>query len=179
MLNESKFKTVYQEFQNLVYNLSLSYVQNTNDAEDITQEVFIKVYHHLHQHQPELSSLKTWIYRITVNQCLDFLKSKKTKKRFGFMVSIFKPEFNELTFDLADFKHPGVLMEDKEELQQLFKAINQLPENQKTAIILCRIEELSQKEVAEMMKTSVKAVESLLQRAKQNLAKILKENEGY
>ncbi len=71
--------------------------------------------------------------------------------------------------DIAHFDHPGVLAEDKESLLELFNAINSLPANQRTALILTRIEEHSQKQVAEIMNISVKAVESLLQRGKQSL----------
>jgi RNA polymerase sigma-70 factor (ECF subfamily) len=73
----------------------------------------------------------------------------------------------------ADFVHPGVLAEQRERAAYLFKAIAQLPENQKTAFVLSHVEDLSQKEVAAVMEISVKAVESLLQRAKGNLRKYL------
>jgi RNA polymerase sigma-70 factor (ECF subfamily) len=79
---------------------------------------------------------------------------------------------------LKDFNHPGVAAESKQEMQELFRAIHSLPENQQTALILTRIEDRSQKEVAEIMNVSVKAVESLLQRAKQALIKKLKNSEG-
>jgi RNA polymerase sigma-70 factor (ECF subfamily) len=69
----------------------------------------------------------------------------------------------------ADFDHPGVQLEHKEEAQELFHQIDSLAENQKTAFILVYIEQLPQQEVATIMNTSVKAVESLLQRAKSKL----------
>ncbi|MFM9909098.1 MAG: sigma factor [Chitinophagaceae bacterium] len=55
---------------------------NTEDAQDNTQEVFVKVYLHYEKHDPAVASLKTWIYRITINHCHDFIRSKKSKKRF-------------------------------------------------------------------------------------------------
>jgi RNA polymerase sigma-70 factor (ECF subfamily) len=178
MPTEAQFKAVYDEHKQLVYNLALNYVQHSEDAQDITQEVFVKVYQHYDKHDPAASSLKTWIYRIAIN-CLDHLRSKKTKKRFGFFTSIFNKESGEPLNEAIHFDHPGIAAEDKEELQQLFALINELPENQKTALILTRIEDRPQKEVAEIMNTSVKAVESLLQRAKQALAKKIKDNEGF
>jgi RNA polymerase sigma-70 factor, ECF subfamily len=178
MPTETQFKAIYDEYKQLVYNLALNYLQHTEDAQDSTQEVFVKVYQHLEKHDPATASLKTWIYRITINQCLDHIRSKKTKKRFGFISSLFQKESNEPIHEAIHFDHPGIAAEDKEELQQLFSAINELPENQKTALILTRIEDRPQKEVAEIMNTSVKAVESLLQRAKQTLARKLKDSEG-
>lgn len=179
MPTEAQFKSVYDEFKQLVYNLALSYVQNTEDAQDITQEVFVKVFQHYDKHNPAAASIKTWIYRITINHSLDFLRSKKTKKRLGFITSLFQKESGEPISDAAHFDHPGVVAEDKEELGYLFAAINELPENQKTALILTRIEDRPQKEVAEIMNTSVKAVEALLQRAKQALTKKLQDREGF
>lgn len=157
----------------MVYNLALQYVQNTEDAEDITQEVFVKVYQNLDRFDPASASLKTWVYRITINQSIDFIKSRKAKKRFGFVVSLFKKDTNEPVADMGHFRHPGVALEDKEALQKVFKAINELPENQRTAFILAMLEDRRQKEIAEIMQKSVKAIESLLQRAKQSLQKKL------
>lgn len=74
--------------------------------------------------------------------------------------------------------HPGVLLEHKEELKIIFNAINSLKENQKTAIILHKIEKIPQAQIAEIMGISQKAVESLIQRAKSKLLYLLKENEG-
>jgi len=179
MQNENQFKLIYDEYKQLVYNLALHYTQQVNDAQDITQEVFIKVYQHYEKHDPAMASMKTWIYRITINHCLDFLRTKKSKKRFGFITSLFHSETNEPLSEALYFDHPGIKAEDKEEMKQLFALINELPENQRTALILTRIEDRPQHEVAEIMNTTVKAVEALLQRAKQTLTKKLKDSEGF
>jgi len=160
-----------------VYNLALNYVQNLEDAEEITQDVFVTVYQSFHSFQ-ENSALQTWIYRITINNALDFLKAKKRKKRFAFFTSIFYEDSNDIKYNPPEFNHPGVLLEDKEALENLFKKINTLPDKQKTALILHKIEQKSQKEVAEIMTLSSKAVESLIQRAKINLSKKIETNEG-
>lgn len=82
-------------------------------------------------------------------------------------------EDNEPLYELADFNHPGVTLDRKENAAKLFKAIAQLPENQKTAFTLHKLEDLSYQEISQVMRTSVPAVESLMHRAKQNLRKIL------
>ncbi len=143
-------------------------MQNKEDAEDLTQEVFIEVFHSLEKFKQE-SSLSTWIYRITVNKSLDFLRKKNRKKRFGFMTSLFHKETSEVNFDKGHFDHPGILLEKKENARILFEAIDLLSENQKTAFILFHVEELSQKEIAAIMNLSPKAIESLIQRAKTTL----------
>ncbi len=179
MTNEQQFQSIYNAHKNFVYNLCLHYVLNTEDAKDITQEVFVKVYQRYHQYNTETASLKTWICRIAINHCLDFLKSKKAKKRFGFITSLFHKDSNEPLNDAVEVNHPGIESEDKEALQKLLQIIYALPANQKTAIILSKIEDRSQKEVVEIMNTGEKAVESLLQRAKQTIHKKLTESEGF
>jgi RNA polymerase sigma-70 factor (ECF subfamily) len=88
------------------------------------------------------------------------------------MSSLFNA-YGDLQHDAPNFFHPGVILEQKEKSAILFKAINNLPENQKTAFILSKIEGLSYLEISEVMQTSISSVESLLFRAKQNLQKEL------
>ena len=174
MLNLS-IKEIYDEHNGLVYNLCLNYLQNIEDAEEVTQDVFVTIFKKQEEFKSN-SSLKTWIYRITVNHCLDFLKAKKRKKRFGFIIPIYD---NSESYSYSDFNHPGIILENREATEKLLKLINELPNNQKTALILKIIDELSQKEIAEVMDLSVKAVESLLSRAKNNLKEKIKQSEGY
>lgn len=162
------FNELVEKHKNRVYNTALGFVQNVEDAEDITQEVFIEVHRSLKGFNQQ-SSVSTWLYRITVNKSLDFLRKKNRQKRFGFLTSIFNKESGELNYDKGHFDHPGILMENKEKARILFSTIDILPENQKTAFILFHIEELSQKEIATIMNTSPKAVESLIQRARVTL----------
>lgn len=164
------FEELYEEHKSLVYNLALQYVQNIEDAEEITQDVFVSAYHHLDSFNHD-SKISTWLYRITINKSLDFIKAKKRKKRFGFLTSLFHEDSSDVKYEVSDFNHPGIMLEQKEELENIFKNINSLPDNQKTALILLKIEEKSQKEAAEIMEITPKAVESLFQRAKNNLKK--------
>ena len=167
--NEEAFKKLVTLFQEKVFNTAVNFLQNQQDAEDVAQEVFIQVYNSIGQFK-ENSTLSTWIYRITITKCLDHTKSKKRKKRFAFISSLFS-EKNDLLHDSPDFNHPGVQLDRKEDAAILFKMVNSLPENQKTAFLLNKIEGMSYIEIADVMKLSESAVDSLLQRAKQNLRK--------
>jgi len=166
------FRELVESRQNLVFNTVIGFLQNTEDAEDVTQDVFVKIFESIGQFKGE-SALSTWVYRVAVTTALEFLRRKKRKKRFGFLSPILG-ENNELTVELPDFHHPGVTLDNREKASMLFKAIKQLPENQQTAFILNKVEGLSYQEVAEIMKTSLSAVESLLHRAKTNLKDLLK-----
>lgn len=170
---ESAFKELVILFQDKVFNTALGLLQHTTEAEDIAQEVFIQVYRSIGQFKGD-SLLSTWIYRITVTRSLDHLRSKKRKKRFGFLSSLFGDD-NKPVYEPEDFNHPGVQKERKEDAALLFKMIGQLPENQRTAFILNKVEELSYREIAGILNSSESAVDSLLQRAKQNLRKKLKD----
>lgn len=170
------FNELYKDYSKMVYNLALGYVQNTEDAEEITQDVFVKVYQKIEGFKSD-STLKTWIYRIAINQCIDYVKAKNAKKRFGFKISIFGNEQVEWQLP-SDFNHPGVLAENKEATAHIFKAINQLPSKQKAALLLKSVEGLSQKEIAETLMLSEKSVEALLVRGRKTLKTILKKSEG-
>jgi len=166
------FESLYDTFKDKVYNTSLSYLQSPQDGEEITQDVFLEVFKSLDSFKGE-SNIGTWIYRITVNKSLDFLRHKKRKKRFAFFTSIFDPETGEQKVEQSDFIHPGVELEQRERSAALFKAIDKLPANQKTAFILSKIEGLSYAEISEVMNTSISSIESQIFRAKKNLKKIL------
>ena len=165
------FDEIYFEHYKMVFNLALQYVQNTEDAEEITQDVFVKIFDNLNSFKKQ-SSLKTWIYRMTINQSLDFIKAKNAQKR-SFLSSIFSINDSNFKFQPSNFNHPGIELEQKEACQKIFEAINQLSDNQKTALILLKIEDKSQAETAEIMNLKVKALESLFQRAKNNLEILL------
>lgn len=166
---EAAFKELVTLFQHKVYNTAMGLLQNARDAEDIAQEVFIQVYKSISKFKGD-SSLTTWIYRITVTKCLDFLRRKKRIRRFGFMHTLFG-EDNKPFYEPEDTTHPGVQLDQKENAAILFKMINKLPESQKTAFILNKIEELSYREIAAILKTTEAAVDSLLQRARINIKK--------
>lgn len=172
---EMAFKHLVENYKDRVYNTAIGVVQNAEDAEDVAQEVFIQVYRSIHSFKGE-SKLSTWLYRIATTRSLDLLRSRKSKKRSGFLQRLFGDN-NEPLLEIPDFNHPGVALERKENAAKLFKAINKLPENQKIAFTLHKIEDLSYQEVSEVMETTLAAVESLMHRAKQNLRKIFEKDE--
>ncbi len=169
-MSPANFSEIVKTYQKQVYNLALHYVHSTADAEEITQDVFLKVYEKIEQFEGN-SQLKTWIYRITINTCLDFLKSKRFKLFKTFFQNTQDSSNSHNSYSTSI--HPGIQLENKEGLSNLLKAINRLPENQKTVIVLLKIEQLSQQETANILNLSSKAVESLFQRAKKNLQQIL------
>ena len=170
--DETAFKKLVDDYQVMVYNTALGIVQNEDDADDITQEVFIQVFRSVSSFKGD-SKLSTWLYRITLGKALDHEKKKKRKKRFGFVQSLPGAEGEEQLHPV-EFNHPGVKMEKKERANELFNALKQIPDKQRIAFTLHKLEGQSYQEVAEIMNTTLYAVESLMGRAKANLKKELK-----
>lgn len=161
------FEEIFNTHKERVFSLCFRYLQQEQEAEDAVQEVFVKVFYKLDTFKAE-SQIGTWIYRIAINHCLDILKSKKRKQQILRFVSF-------LPFVAENMGQDESKLEDKEAYQQLQNKLHLLPEKQLTALVLNKLEGLSIDQVAQIMSLSYKAVESLLQRGKQNLQKYLKE----
>jgi len=171
--DESAFKTIVETWQDMVYNTALGILQSAEDAEDVSQEVFVQVYESIESFKGE-SKFSTWLYRITITKAMDHIRRKKRKKRFAVIQSLFGMN-NETLHDPPDFHHPGITLDNKEKAAVLFKAVDKLPENQKIAFTLNKLEGLNYQEISEIMNATVSSVESLLHRARSNLRKHLNE----
>lgn len=169
--DQKAFKLLVDTYKNRVYNTVLGFVQHIESAEELTQDVFVKIYNSIGDFKND-SKLSTWIYRISVNQALDFVRKTKRKKRLATIFSLFNTD-NEIVHQPVNFDHPGVVLENKERAAVLFKAVNHLPDKQKTAFLLQKTENCSQQKIAEIMQIKEGAVESLLTRARTNLKKLL------
>ncbi|MEO7530498.1 MAG: RNA polymerase sigma factor, partial [Sediminibacterium sp.] len=119
------------------------------------------------------AKLSTWIYRVAVTKALDAERKKKSKKRVANLRSWIGLGGNEE--EVTDFHHPGIELDNKERAAILFKALQKLPENQRIAFTLIKAEGLSYDETADIMHVTVKAVEALMHRAKENLKKQLQQ----
>lgn len=169
----SAYMKLMKDFEQKVFATCISFVPNKEDAEDIAQEVFVEVFRSIAKFKGE-SKLSTWIYRIATNKSLEFIRKKNAKKRFAFMQSIFGNEIplDKTTF-FTEFKHPGILLENKEQSETVFKAINLLPDSQRVVFTLAKIDGKSYQEIVEITGKSLSSVESIMFRAKKNLRKSL------
>lgn len=163
-----KFSFIVEKYQTMIFRIAMGYTHSKEDAEDLTQDIFIQIYRSLASFRQE-SEFSTWIYRITVNQCINFSNKNKIRKLF---VDISNSFSNLLHSD--DNQNALEKMETDEQNRKIKKAIDTLPARQKEAFILSKYNDLSQREIAETMNISVGAVEQLLQRAKDKLKKNLK-----
>ena len=168
----NSFEELVKLHQEKVLNTCFRFVKNKEDAEDLAQDVFVEVYNHINSFRGD-AKLSTWIYQISVNKSLDFIRKKKRKKRFAFVLSLYDFGDEEKELQLPTPANPHTDLEQKERTQILNKAIDSLPENQKAANPSSKYEGFSNKAIAEIMGASVSAVDSLIHRAKNKLQKKL------
>ena len=168
--DETAFRLLVEEYRNKVYSTALNILHNREEAEDAAQECFMQVYTGI-QHFKGDSKLSTWIYRIVVYKSLEKLRKSKLNQKLLQWLPWWMPD--EKKQSTAGFMNPGTSFENKEKASKLFKAIDALPANQKMAFVLVRMEGFKHEEAGEIMKLSIKAVESLLSRARENLKKKL------
>jgi RNA polymerase sigma-70 factor (ECF subfamily) len=173
-LSEKDLIEFINKFRGRVFRTCLGFVQNTDDANDLTQEVFLAVLESLDDFRNE-AQLSTWVYRIAVNKSLNHLKKKKRRNIFQ---NIDKLLFKSGQGEAHQYVHNPVDDDEssKEVAFLLSHALSKLPESQRVAFTLSKYDELSNPEVASVMGNSVSAVESLLHRAKQNMQKTLREH---
>ena len=171
--DEPAFRWLVENYRNRVFHTVLNILQDPGDAEDAAQETFIQVFESVGEFR-EQSSLSTWIYRIAVRKALDKLRRRKTRSRLLKILPAWMPVEKKNTEDL--FYHPGVLAENKEKSAVLFKAIESLSEKQRLAFTLIKVQGMNYEEACRILQQNIKAVESLITRAK---IKLQKELEHY
>jgi len=140
------FEAIYESYKSKVYSTAYRMLGNSTDAEDITQDVFVRVYKKLHTLRNE-AVLSTWIWRITMNLCIDWLRKKKVK-----MVSSEEP----IVTDRSD-PHLKLTLE---------RMISSLPDGYKSVFILHDVEGLNHKEISKVLRISEGTSKSQLHRAR-------------
>jgi RNA polymerase sigma-70 factor (ECF subfamily) len=167
------FKELFDANVSLVYNVCFRMLNNRHDAEDVTQDVFFEAYRSLGRFRFE-SKLSTWLYRIAVNRSLNQRRRKKLEQWSS-------PDFERDdetdaggSLPAATDDGPDAALEKRDTERFVQQAINSLPDQQRTALVLSRYEELSHVEIAAIMDVTVASVESRLHRAKQALARKLR-----
>ncbi len=157
------FAQLVLRHQSRVLNLAYRFSRDRQDAEELAQEIFFKVWRHARTFKGQ-SAFSTWLYRLAVNTCLNHRQGKKSR-----------PEPVQLSGDLeAGTVQAADELEAAERQSLLENALAMLPPRQKMALVLASYEGKSYEEIAAAMEVSVAAVESLLFRARQRLAAVLK-----
>ena len=169
--NKSAFNELIKLYGPRVLNTCYKFLLNNEDAEDLSQEVFIEVFQSINKFRGE-SKLSTWIYRITVAKCLDELKKRNRKKRINSVKQLL--HIDEVANWISGGVMPDKNIHQKDAMNQILQALNTLPDSQRIAFTLSKIDGYSNKEIAEIMNTTTSAVELLVSRAKKKTGAELK-----
>lgn len=163
------FEQLVLQNQQRVYNLALRMTGNTEDAFDLSQEAFIRAYRGLVFFNME-SSFSTWLYRLTSNVCIDFLRKEKKRKT----VSLTFLSDDDSETELPDLRmEPSGLVEKRELHEQIEAAINNLPVEFRQIIVLREMEGLSYMEISDALDIKEGTVKSRISRAREALRKTL------
>jgi len=168
--DETAFEELIKRYERAVFSTLYRYTGCPDDVEELAQEIFLKVWRNAAKFK-ERSSFSTWLYRITINHCLNY-KAKKINRIQHVSIEEMAVNGNTPEGLKTNPSHDG-----NRRLAVIQQAINELPKRQRAAFILAQYEDKSHQDIAEIMKISVSSVHSLIFRARmtlqQQLAKLL------
>lgn len=163
--DEVAFRMLVERHIDRSYAIALRIVGNAADAEDVVQDSMLKIWSHRGRWQHGRAKFSTWLYRVISNRCIDLRRKPRT-------------ENVEAVPEVADSQPGAVELIERNELNDMLElAMQRLPEQQRIAVILSYHENMSNGEIAQMMDTTVAAVESLLKRGRQQLRQLLRKHE--
>jgi RNA polymerase sigma-70 factor (ECF subfamily) len=166
LADEAAFRCLVERHIDRAYGLALRILGNAADAEDVVQDTLLKVWTHRGRWEAGRAKFSTWLYRVVTNRCIDLRRQPRSED----VDSIAEP---------ADEKPDAVTTLHRSEVTDMLEAaMTKVPEQQRVALILSYHQELSNSEIAEVMDTTVPAVESLLKRGRQRLRELLRRSEG-
>jgi len=168
--DESCFESLILGCQNKAYNIALRYLKNEEDAMDALQESFIKIYRHLNNFKED-SRFDTWVYRIIVNTCNDFLRKNSNRKNTD---SIYKTENEkETVIEIPDSSgSPEHVYENKEKTDYILSCLDKMTLEQKEIILLRDVHGFSYEEISEILDCSIGTVKSRINRSRLKLREL-------
>ena len=152
--DEEAFSQLVTRHMRAIHAFVYRMCQSVEDAQDITQETFLKVWSRAETWQPGKVRFTTWLHQIARNLCIDMFRKQSARM---------EPEFDPDTLGDSSMRTDDILV------RNINKAINSLPERQRVAFILCQVQGWTQIDAAELLNISVEALESLLARARRAL----------
>lgn len=171
--DDEAFEEIIKLYQQKICSTIFYMVKNENIVEDLAQEVFIKVYKNISKFNEE-SSLYTWIYRITMNTCIDQIKKEK---KITYINTFIDTDEGEVEIQFEDeSQRLDEIIENKLKKESLVKAIKSLPAEQRALIVLRDIRQFKYMEIAEMLKLNLGTVKSKISRARQTLKESLEKD---
>lgn len=175
--DQAAFEQLVRDNETRIYNLALRMVGDAEDALDLSQEAFLNAWKGLAAFKGD-SSFSTWLYRLTSNACLDFLRSKK--RRQSTVGSALSLDDEQLPPPPADPQlHPHAQLERKERAQALHRAMQSLPDHHRQVLVMRELSGLSYQEISDVLELDMGTVKSRLTRARLALKKLLQADGNF
>ena len=175
--NTNAFEDLVLEYQKQVYHIALKMTGNEEDAFDLSQEAFLKAFRSLSTFRGE-AGFGSWLYRMTANLCIDFLRKKK--RQGGQIISLDAEEEDRRPTELPDLRYePQNALEKKEVQEKVRTGLEKLPHEQKLILVLRDVEGFSYQEISDALKIELGTVKSRIYRARAHLARLLTEDGNF
>jgi len=162
---------IFLKYKDTVYNIAYGILRNVEDAQDMTQEVFIRVFEKINQFRFK-SSFSTWLHRIVVNMCIN---ERRKRKKYKSKVTEFTDYYEQMR---PPVKTPEEALLKKERQNKIQEALGKLKDAHRTILVLREIEGLSYEELANVLQCSVGRIKSKLHEARMELRQSFKRLEG-
>jgi len=173
--NEMAFEILMDRYERPLVTFCYGFMRDVQRAEDITQEAFLRVFRNAYRYKP-MARFSTWVYRIATNLCINELKKQRLRQASSIDQSLSAdPESTKVVEKIAsDCATPLTQAEEKELQALLAKAVENLPEDQRSTLIMVEFNHMAYKEIADVLGITVSAVKMRIKRARENLRQMFK-----
>ena len=165
------WESIVRQYNSRIYNLAYRFTGRFDEAEDLAQEIFLKVYRTLGTYRPESGSLLTWMVRVGRNHIIDHYRKFKTERS---QTDSLEVEYDKAEENPARFANPAEALEKRELSERVHRTLLRLSEDLREAVILRDLEEFTYEEIAIMLNVPVGTVKSRINRGRAELARLLK-----
>ena len=165
------WESIVRQHHRRIYNLAYRFTGRFDEAEDLTQEIFLKVYRSLNAYRPEEGPLVNWIIRVGRNHIVDHYRRFKTERA---QTDSLETSYDKAEENPARYANPREALEIRETTERVHRALLRLPEELREAVILRDLEDLTYEEIAAMLHLPIGTVKSRINRGRAGLARLLK-----
>ena len=168
--DHGSWDSIVRQHTQRIYNLAYRFTGRFDEAEDLTQEIFLKVYRTLNSYRPESGALVTWMVRVGRNHIIDHYRKFKTERTHTDSLEV---EYEKAEENPARYASPAQVLEQAELSEKVHQALLRISEDLREAVILRDLEEFTYEEIADMLKLPLGTVKSRINRGRAELARIL------
>ena len=165
------WETIVRHYHQRIYNLAYRFTGRFDESEDLTQEIFLKVFRTLNSYRPESGALMTWMIRVGRNHIIDHYRKFKTERT---QTDSLEVEYEKAEQNPARYASPAQALEQRELSARVHRALLRISEDLREAVILRDLEEFTYEEIAEMLDLPLGTVKSRINRGRAELARLLK-----